>query len=307
MAKNYYEVLGVSRDAAGPDIKKAFRKLAKQFHPDHNPGDDKAEERFKQVSQAYEVLGDEDKRKLYDQYGDEGLRDGFDPRRHAHGGPGAEAFAGFDFAEMFGGRGAGRGPRGVRMEDFGEMFGGRTQKGRDVSGNVSVSFVEALRGCDRELSITDASGTVRGVKVKIPPGVTDGAKIRVRGQGQAGNGGAGDLLLEVKVGTHPAYWREGKQLHVKVPITPLEAYRGAKVPVPTLDGDVRISVPAGSQTGHKLRLRGKGAPESKAEPGDLIVHLEVRLPDTRSEAVEAALETIDAAFSADVRAGLSLT
>lgn len=306
MAKNYYEVLGVGRDAAASDIKKAFRKLAKQFHPDHNPGDAKAEERFKLVSQAYDVLGDEEKRKLYDQFGEDGLREGFDPRRHAAHGHGAEAFAGFDFADIFGGRG-GRGPRGVRMEDFGDMFGARPQKGRDVSGSVSVGFVEALRGCDRELSITDASGTVRGVKVKVPAGVTDGAKIRVRGQGQPGAGGAGDLLLEVKVGTHPAYWREGKQLHVKVPITPLEAYRGAKVPVPTLDGDVRISVPAGSQTGHKLRLRGKGAPESKAEPGDLIVHLEVRMPDTRSEAVEAALETIEAGFSADVRAGLSLS
>ena len=303
MAKNYYEVLGVAREASAADVKKAFRKLAKQFHPDYNPGDPKAEERFKQVSQAYEVLGDEEKRKLYDQYGEDGLRDGFDPRRHAHGG--AEAFAGFDFAEMFGGR-SGRGPRGVRMEDFGDLFGARPQKGRDVNGSVTVGFVEALRGCDRELSITDSSGAVRGVKVKIPAGVADGAKIRVRGQGQPGNGGAGDLLLEVKVGTHPAYWREGKQLHVKVPVTPLEAYRGAKVAVPTLDGEVRISVPAGSQTGHKLRLRGKGAPEAKAEPGDLIVHLEVRLPDTRSDAVEAALETIDAAFTTPVRAGLSL-
>jgi curved DNA-binding protein len=306
MAKNYYEVLGVPRDAAAPDIKRAFRKLAKQFHPDHNPGDAKAEERFKLVSQAYDVLGDEEKRKLYDQFGEDGLRDGFDPRRHAaHG---AEAFAGFDFADIFGGRpGAGRGPRGVRMEDFADMFGGRAQRGRDVTGSVSVSFVEALRGCDRELSMTDASGSVRGVKVKVPAGVTDGAKIRVRGQGQPGGGGAGDLLLEVKVGTHPAYWREGKQLHVKLPITPLEAYRGAKVAVPTLEGDVRVAVPAGSQTGHKLRLRGKGAPEAKGEPGDLIVHLEVRLPDARSEAVEAALETIDAAFTGDVRANLSLS
>ncbi|MCA9533775.1 MAG: J domain-containing protein [Myxococcales bacterium] len=303
MAKNYYEVLGVARDAGAADIKKAFRKLAKKFHPDHNPDDSKAEERFKQISQAYDVLGDEEKRKLYDQYGEDGLREGFDPRRH-----GAEAFAGFDFSEIFGGRGGRRGPRGVRMEDFGDFFGQQraAPRGRDVSGTVEVGFVEALRGCEREVSMTDPSGNVRGVKVKIPAGVSDGAKIRVRGQGQPGAGGAGDLMLEVKVGKHPSFWVEGTQLHVKVPITPLEAYRGAKVGVPTLEGEVRVGVPAGSQTGRKLRVRGKGVASAKDGAGDLIVHLEVRMPETQSEALEAALETVEAAFDGDVRGGLSL-
>ena len=303
MAKNYYEVLGVARDAGAADIKKAFRKLAKKFHPDHNPDDSKAEERFKQISQAYDVLGDEEKRKLYDQYGEDGLREGFDPRRH-----GAEAFAGFDFSEIFGGRGGRRGPRGVRMEDFGDFFGHQraAPRGRDVSGTVEVGFVEALRGCEREVSMTDPSGNVRGVKVKIPAGVSDGAKIRVRGQGQPGAGGAGDLMLEVKVGKHPSFWVEGTQLHVKVPITPLEAYRGAKVGVPTLEGEVRVGVPAGSQTGRKLRVRGKGVASAKDGAGDLIVHLEVRMPETQSEALEAALETVEAAFDGDVRGGLSL-
>ena len=134
MAKNYYEVLGVARDAGAADIKKAFRKLAKKFHPDHNPDDSKAEERFKQISQAYDVLGDEEKRKLYDQYGEDGLREGFDPRRH-----GAEAFAGFDFSEIFGGRGGRRGPRGVRMEDFGDFFG-QQRPGRAVFWKGTVEF-----------------------------------------------------------------------------------------------------------------------------------------------------------------------
>lgn len=302
MAKNYYEVLGVARDASSADIKKAFRKLAKQFHPDHNPGDAQAEERFKAVSQAYEVLGDADKRKLYDQYGEDGLRDGFDPQRH-----GAEAFAGFDFGDLFGARGGRRGARGVRMEDFGDFFGQRQrpQRGRDVTGRVEVGFVEALRGCERELSMTDSSGNVRGVKVKVPAGVTDGAKIRLRGQGQPGPGGPGDLLLEVAVGKHAAYWVEGRQLHVTVPISPLEAYRGTKVAVPTLAGEVRVGVPAGSQSGRKLRVRGKGVP-GKDGVGDLIVHLDVRLPKGRSDELEAALEVVEAAFERDVRGDLSL-
>ncbi|MEZ4326226.1 MAG: J domain-containing protein [Polyangiales bacterium] len=301
MAKNYYDVLGVARDAGSSEIKKAFRKLAKKYHPDHNPDDPRAEERFKQVSQAYEVLGDEEKRKLYDQYGEDGLREGFDPRRH-----GAEAFAGFDFGDLFGAAARGGRRRGARVEDFGDFFGQhRAPRGRDVTGSVEIGFVEALQGCERELSMTDSGGNVRGVKVKIPAGVVDGAKIRLRGQGQAGAGGAGDLMLEVAVAKHPLYWREGAQLHVRVPVTPLEAYRGAKVSVPTLEGDVRVGVPAGSQTGRKLRVRGKGVP-GKEGHGDLIVHIEVRMPAGQSPELEAALETVEAAFESDVRAGLVL-
>jgi DnaJ-class molecular chaperone len=301
MPKNYYEVLGVARDASGADIKKAFRKLAKKYHPDHNPDDASAEERFKHVSSAYEVLGDEEKRKLYDQYGEDGLRDGFDPRRH-----GAEAFAGFDFGDLFGGRGGRRGQRGG--PDFSDFFSQqqRAPRGRDVTGSVEIGLAESLRGCERELSMTDAGGNVRGVKVKIPAGVSDGAKIRVRGQGQPAAGGAGDLLLEISVTKHPSYWREGTQLHVTLPVTPLEAYRGAKVSVPTLDGEVRLGVPAGSQTGRKLRLRGKGVPSTKGAPGDLIVHLEVRMPEAQSDELEAALEVLEGAFEGDVRGGLNL-
>ena len=301
--RDYYATLGVERGIDQGALRKEYRALARKYHPDMSEEPD-AETRFREISEAYDVLKDAKKRALYDQYGEDGLRDGFDPRRHA----GAEAFAGFDFGDLFGARGGRRGPRGARGEDFGDFFGQQQQRvvrGKDVNGTVEVGFVESLRGCERELTMTDPGGNVRGVKVKVPAGVMDGAKIRLRGQGQPGAGGAGDLLLEVKVAKHPAYWREGAQLHVKLPVTPLEAYRGAKVAVPTLEGDVRVGVPAGSQTGRKLRVRGKGVP-AKEGVGDLIVHLEVRLPTARSEELEAALEQVEQAFEGEVRSEMSL-
>ena len=172
-------------------------------------------------------------------------------------------------------------------------------------GYVDVTFVEALRGCERELTVSEGAES-RTVRVKIPPGIQSGKKVRVRGRGQAGPAGPGDLLLTVRVREHEAFWYEDDVLQVRVPVTPLEAYAGAKVAVPTPEGEVRVTVRAGSQSGDKLRLRGRGARKGRGEPGDLIVHLVVRMPAAGSQAVEEALAVVEDAFEGDVRASLTL-
>jgi DnaJ-class molecular chaperone len=318
--RDFYEVLGVSRDASPEEIKKVYRKLARELHPDRNPDDKESEERFKDVSAAYSVLSDEEKRKLYDQFGEMGLREGFDPEAYQAATEGAAGFGGFDFGDIFGAGGqvqGGRGGGGHFEFNLEDLFGGAgprrgayvraPQKGAELHSEMTVDFRDALLGCTRELSLRSAEGE-RTLKVRIPAGVRNDGKIRLRGQGGLGiNGGpAGDLVLKVKVRKHPYFSMRGKQLHVRVPVTPLEAYRGAKVNVPTPEGSVQLSIPAGSQNGSKLRLRGKGI-ESKGKPrGDLIAHLEVVLPKKHSEEVEEALKTVQDAFDEDPREGLEL-
>jgi len=318
--RDFYKILGVSRDASPAEIKKAYRKLAKELHPDRNPDDKKAEDRFKEVSAAYSVVSDVEKRKLYDQYGEMGLREGFDPEAYQAATQGAAGFGGFDFGDIFGA--ASRGRRGggragqfeVNLEDlFGGAGPGRgtyvraPRRGADLQSEVTVDFRDAVLGCTKELSLRSPEGD-RTMKVRIPPGVRNDGKIRLRGQGGLGsNGGpAGDLVLKVKVRTHPYFWMRGKELHLRVPITPLEAYSGAKVTVPTPDGSVQLSIPAGSQSGSKLRLRGKGVREKDKAAGDLIAHLEIVLPTDRSEEVETALKTVQDAFSDDPRKHVEL-
>lgn len=318
--RDFYKVLGVSRDASPAEIKKAYRRLAKELHPDLNPDDDEAEERFKEVSSAYSVLSDEEKRKLYDQFGEVGLREGFDPDAYQAATQGVGGFGHFDLGDIFGAAARGQGGRGAggqfefNLEDlFGGAGPGRgayiraPQKGADLKSEITVDFRDAVLGCARELSVRSAEGE-RTLKVRIPAGVRNGGKIRLRGQGGLGiqGGPAGDLLLEVKVRKHPYFSIRGKQLHVKVPVTPLEAYAGAKVNVPTPDGGVQLSIPAGSQNGSKLRLRGKGIQQKGRPRGDLIAHLEIVLPDGGSEEVEEALKTVQEAFERDPRTDLEL-
>ena len=318
--RDFYKVLGVSRDASPQELKKAYRQLAKELHPDRNPDDKEAEEGFKDVSAAYAVVSDADKRKLYDEFGEMGLREGFDPEAYqaatrGAGGPGG--FGGFDFGDIFGG-GAPGGGRGGHVEfNLEDLFGGRgpsrgayvraPQRGADIQSEVTIDFREAVLGCMRELSLRSAEGE-RTLKVRVPAGVRNDGKIRLRGQGGLGayGGRPGDLVMKVKVRKHPYFSMRGKQLHVRVPVTPLEAYAGAKVTVPTPEGSVQLSIPAGSQNGSKLRLRGKGI-EHKGKPqGDLIAHLEIILPEGHSEEVEQALETVQEAFEGDPREGLQL-
>ena len=316
--RDFYKVLGVSRDASPEEIKKAYRQLAKELHPDRNPDNKEAEERFKDVSGAYSVISDEEKRKLYDEFGEMGLRDGFDPEAYNASRQGVGGFGGFDFGDIFGAAARGGGGRAGHVEfDLGDLFGGAgpgrgayvraPQRGADLRSEVTVDFRDAVLGCTRELSLRGPEGE-RTLKVRIPAGVRNEGKIRLRGQGGLGihGGPAGDLVLEVKVPKHPYFSIRGKQLHVKVPVTPLEAYSGAKVSVPTPEGSVQLSIPAGSQNGSKLRLRGKGIQKKGKPRGDLIAHLEIVLPEGHSEEVDEALKTVQDAFGEDPRKGLEL-
>ncbi len=313
--RDFYKILGVSRDTSPEELKKAYRRLAKEFHPDRNPDDATAEDRFKDISAAYGVVSDPEKRKLYDEFGEMGLREGFDAEAYQSRTQGA---GGFDFGDIFGGGGVGGGGRGRPVEfDLEDLFGGRRsgrrsyvrapQKGSDLESEVTIDFRDAVLGCTKELSLRSADGE-RTLKVRIPAGVKNGGKIRLRGQGGLGSQGgpSGDLLLKVKVAKHPYFSIRGKQLHVRLPVTPLEAYAGAKVAVPTPEGSVQLSIPAGSQSGSKLRLRGKGIQYKGGTAGDLIAHLEIVVPDGDSEEVVEALETVEKAFERDPREELQL-
>ena len=317
--RDFYGILGVSRDASPEEIKKAYRQLAKELHPDRNPDNKSAEERFKDVSGAYAVLSDAEKRKLYDEFGEMGLREGFDPESYHAATQGAGGFGGFDFGDIFGtaARGQRTGGQGGHFEfNLEDLLGGAgarrggyvrvPQKGADLRSEVTVDFRDAVLGCTKELGLRSDEGD-RTLKVRIPPGVRNQGKIRLRGQGGEGSQGGprGDLVLEVKVRKHPYFSMRGKQLHVTVPVTPLEAYAGTKLNLPTPEGTVQLSVPAGSKNGSKLRLRGKGIQPKDKPRGDLIAHLEIVLPKGRDEEVEEALKTVQDAFETDPRASLA--
>lgn len=314
--RDFYKILGVSRSASPEEIKKAYRALARELHPDRNPGNEQAEERFKEVSNAYGVLSDPEKKKLYDEFGEMGLREGFDPEAYQAATQGYGGFGGFDFGDIFSGGAGGRG--GAQHFEFNldDLLGGRGRRGQayariprrgaDLQSEVTVEFRDAVLGCTKELSLRSAEGE-KTIKVRIPPGVRNEGKIRLRGQGGKGADGGpdGDLVLKVHVRKHPYFSMRGKQLHITVPVTPLEAYAGAKVSVPTPYGKVQLSIPPGSQSGAKLRLRGKGI-ERKNDRGDLIAHLDVVLPEPGKESVRKALETVQGEFEGDPRRDLAL-
>ena len=383
--RDLYETLGISRTATAEEIKKAYRRMAKKWHPDVNPGNKQAEERFKEVTAAFEVLSDPKKRGVYDELGPEGSKIGYDPdkaeayrhwQRVQQAGPGARSsgdVGGFEFGEEF---------------DFGDFIGsifgggkrrdrGATERsqatGQDLQLDVEITLREAVKGGERSISflrpgrcdrcagvgVLAGSGkgracptcggsgktrTTRGpvsfsgtcpscggsgrtanvcpkcqgagvneenarITVRIPQGVADGSKIRLAGQGGAGErGGApGDLYLIPKIASHPSVRREGSDLYMTLPITVGEALRGAEIHVPTFDGPMTLKVPAASQSGKKLRLRAMGVPALKGgERGDLYVELQIVLPDNPGEAARCAVDELERAYKKDVRAGLDL-
>jgi molecular chaperone DnaJ len=400
VAKDLYAVLGVSRTATQDEMKKAFRKLARKYHPDVNPGDKQAEEKFKELSAAFDVLSDLEKRKLYDELGEDAAKIGYDPEkakayrqwreqqtrtRSRGGAPQGEGFEGFGSAEDAGGY-------GVNLEDlFGDLFQGRRPRrrgrggfeglrniptpGADAEVEMTIGLLEALRGGEQEIELhkpvvcktCSGAGTAAGasselctrcggsgavsvgqgplkfestcpechgagvapgppcptcggtgqrqetvrLKVKVPPGVGEGQKIRLKGQGLPGDNGGptGDLLITVHLAHHPFLRREGDDLILEVPVTVKEAMFGGKIEIPTLDGTVKLTIPAGAQTGQKLRLKGKGAP-TKHGAGDLYVSLAVRVPPLvpegqREEAAKAA-DLIDKLYGEDARRSLRL-
>lgn len=325
--KDYYEVLGVARTASADEIKKAFRKLAREYHPDVAKTKKGAEEKFKEINEAYEVLSDPDKRKKYDELGPNwkqgaefrpppGWEQQFrQPRGNARGPMGGDGdfefggttgFSDF-FEQLFGSRSRGGSPftRGGGFEE--EEI---AERGRDVEGDIMVTLEEAMRGAVRSVSLRRASqcancggvgiknnkpcpvcgGTGRTTKtetyqVKIPVGVTEGQRLRVPGRGEAGThgGGAGDLYLRIHLAKHPDFDVEDHNLVYEALLAPWEAVMGTNLEVPTMDGKVNIKIPSGTQTGQKLRVRGRGLPQRSGTPGDLIVVTRIEVPPKISE------------------------
>src|SRR5260221_56705 len=334
--KDYYEVLGVKRGAADDEVKKAYRKLARKFHPDLNPGDKTAEEQFKQLQEAYDVLSEAENRKLYDQYGENWRAvkagagvppPGWEGAQRAGGGgaPGGFDFSDFDFSGVGGGG-----------FDFGDLFGRagrsarRSNRGQDVEAEVELSLEEAHRGGRRTLQLQAAetcptcngagvkdnkpcptcggAGQVlkpKTIEVNIPAGVRDGSTIRLAGQGGTGSNGSepGDLYLHVRLRPHPVFTVKGDDLEVELPIAPWEAVLGAKVSAPTIDGKVELTIPPGAKSGQRLRLRGQGLNKRKGGRGDEYVRLKIVVPKEVTAEERRLFEELKQASRFDPRKG----
>jgi len=300
MAETLYDALGVAKTASADEIRKAYRKLARKHHPDVNPGNASAEESFKKISAAYDVLSDEKKRANYDEFGDASLQGGFDPakareyakwqdtrqQRSSRFGD-EQGPIDFDFADFFGGRQQPRGPR----------------RGGDMSAQVEIDLRQAVEGTELTADLP-GHGTVR---VRIPKGADTGSTLRVPGKGSPGAGGGppGDLVIETIVRPHPFIRREGLDLHLTLPVTLSEAYNGGSVDVPTFDGNVSLKIPPRSPQHAKLRLRGKGVQRGN-DRGDMYVSLDVRMPDRADDSLADALRAADALYSRPVREAVTL-
>ena len=306
----YYKILGVDKGSTPDEIKKSYRKLALQFHPDRNKGDKKAEEKFKEISEAYAVLSDDDKRKQYDQFGDTKFHQQYSQEdifrntdfsqifREFNMGSGFESI----FGRMFGGGVRfGGGPEG--FEGFQPGMGGRAQqipKGQDIEYPITVSFHEAFHGGERQISFRLSDGSQRQLKVKVPKGAKNGAKLRIGGKGVESpyGGEAGDLLIVVTVATHPQFVRTGNDIEAKVPLKISEALLGTAREVETMDGVKKVKIPPGMKPGTHIRLKGLGFPVSAGAKdgsgtrGDFYVVVDLLMPDQLSAAQKTAVEAL---------------
>lgn len=291
--KDYYKLLGVEREARAEEISKAYKKLARKYHPDLNPGDKQAEEKFKEINEAYEVLKDPEKRKLYDQLGPDWQHGqqfqgnpGFGNAHFTFNGQHFDGSGFSDFFEtLFGGAGGGRGAQ-FGPDPFGG-FSSRPRRGRDVEAELPLSLEEASRGGRRAVTLQMPQGP-KTLEVNVPAGIREGAKLRLAGQGDPAPGGTpGDLFLRVRYLAHPLFRVEGENLHCDVALAPWEAALGARVAVPTLEGEVELNIPAGSGSGRKFRLRGRGL-GSGANRGDLLARVMIKVP-ARLSAEESEL------------------
>jgi curved DNA-binding protein len=301
--RDFYEVLGVSRSASQDEIRKAYKKLAKKFHPDVKPADPDAEKKFSEITEAYDALSDDAKRKAYDQFGHSarGGAGGGNPFQGFGGGGGGGSFDLDDIlGGMFGGGGNPFGGGGRRGQ-------ARTQRGQDAKAEITVPFIVAVEGGEHSVSLQNGTKSER-LSVRIPAGIEDGQSIRLAGQGNPGSGGgpAGDLIVTVHIATHPWFRRDGQNLLVDVPISPSEAALGAKVDVPTLtEGTVVLTVPPGTSSGAKLRLRGKGVLNHKTgDRGDQFVVLKISVPKDLPEEARALYEKLAELNPRDPREGL---
>jgi molecular chaperone DnaJ len=303
--KDFYKTLGVSKDVSDADLKKTYRKLARQFHPDSNPGDTAAETRFKEISEAYSVLSDAEQRREYDQI----KAMGSGARFSAGGRPGQGG--GFEdvFSGMFTQNGRAAGGQAGNFDDIlGGLFGGgqfgratggyrgngAPTKGRDVTATTTLDFMTAIHGD----TVTIDAGGRRPIKARIPEGVADGQKIRLAGKGEPSidGGPAGDLVIQVHVTKHPVFERDGLNLRVDVPVTFVEAALGATIEVPTLGGDpVKLRVTPGTPSGRVLRVKGRGVKTAKGQ-GDLLATVQVAVPSHLNDKARAALDAFAAAM-----------
>ncbi len=317
MATDYYATLGVSRSATPDEIQKAYRKLARKYHPDMNPDDATAKKKFQEVQAAFEVLSDVEKRQRYDQFGSDfesvGAGGGGGPRTWRYttsSGPQTYPFDVNDLGDLFG-RG-GEDESGGGFADLFKQFGGaragrrapRAARGNDLKHELTVPFATSVLGGQAALTVQRHDGDVETIKVKIPAGIDDGKKIRLRGQGEpgTGNGPAGDILLTIHVSPHPHFRRAGNRLDVRVPVTLAEAALGAKIDVPTPQGTIALTVPPNTSSGKKLRIKGHGI---KTEPpGDLFAEIQIVLPDNLSADERQTLADISARYPQNPRSDL---
>lgn len=310
MAKNPYETLGVQRDASEDEIQKAYRKLARKYHPDMNPDDATAKTKFQEVQSAFEILSDAEKRKRFDQFGTA------DPQFHPGGGgsgrgrwsysTGPQTYP-FDLNDIFGGAGEGEAPGGFadlfkqfRRSGAGGGGGPRraasAARGGDLKHEMTIPFATAIKGGEVAVSVQRADGNLETITIKIPAGIDDGKRIRVRGQGEPGEGGAppGDILVTIRVGPHPFFRRTGNRLDVRVPVTLAEAVQGAKIDVPTPWGTIALSIPPGTSSGKRLRVKGHGVRPKSGEQGDLFAEIQIVLPGELSEEERKTMAEISA-------------
>lgn len=318
MAEDYYKTLGVQRNASEKEIQQAYRKLAREYHPDMNPDDAGAKAKFQRVQQAYDVLGDKKKRDLYDRYGSsyEAFGEG-----GPQGGPGGGAWSfrtgpggaqEFDVSDLFGGGGGG----GGFADFFSQVAGGqgrghrtartRPRRGANLQHRVEIPFVQSVTGGEVALSIKRGGGEQETITFKVPAGIEDGKKIRLRGQGEASphGGPAGDILITVKVGSHPHFRRNGKNLVVTVPVSVGEAALGGKVDVPTPHGEITLSVPPATSSGKRLRVKGHGIRDGEGSPGDLFAEIQIVLPDSLDAEDQRLLKEFDDRSQVSPRADL---
>lgn len=317
MEKDFYSILGVSKDASEKEIKKAYRKLARENHPDLNPDDPEAEERFKRASVAFEALNDPEKRKLYDEFGMEGLRDGFDAEQarqyknwqgSSRGGGGNRYYyssqGDTNFDDLFSSFFSGQSP--FEPTDFSGGYYSGPLKGRDVEARLNLDFMTAVRGGEIEINVGG-----KNIKVRIPAGADDGEKLRLKGQGQAPpsqapkNSKNGDLLLTLNVASHNVLTRDGLNLYLDLPITFAEAIEGAKIDVPTPHGEYKVTIPSGVNSGAKLRLKEKGVHRGKKK-GDFYVVIQIHSPDRIDDAVRECVDALSSGYPVDVRQSIQL-
>lgn len=327
--RDYYDILGVPRDAGDDQIKRAYRKLAKQYHPDQNKGNKSAEAKFKEVQEAYDILSDKDKRARFDQFGKAGVDPHFSP--HAGGGPfgyssggysGGSPFSGGqsvefnveDLSDFFGGGGGSRGGGPSIFEQFFRNRGGpppeaeepRHTASRDTEHTIQLTFDQAIHGTTLDLEISVARGKRERVNVKVPAGIRDGQRIRLAGKGAHASGRkpAGDLYIVCRVGEHPYFRRENDDIYLDVPVTFGEAGLGAKIDLPTLDGIRTVTIPPGTTTGARLRLAGLGVTRKDGSRGDHYAILKIVAPPKLTDEQRQLLERFAQATPQTPRNGL---